>query len=144
MSENEIAQNKTPWHLWAVGVVAFLWSAMGLFDFTATVARFEPYLAQFPQEMLDYWYSFPWWMFAIWGVGSASGLAGAVLLLMKNKLAFPVFAVAFASAVLSMAISFIRPGPEGSDGGLFAIVIIIIAGALPFYAWRMRAKGVLH
>lgn len=144
MPENEPAQAKTPWHLWAVGAIILLWSAMGVFDFMATVTHFEPYMAQFSQEMKDYWYGFPWWMFAIWGLGAASGLAGAVLLLLKNRLAVAALMISFACAAISIAISIIRPGPEGPGGGGMAVVIIILAAGFVLYARQMRARGVLR
>lgn len=144
MIEIQSTKKKAPWHLWAIGILALLWWALGSLEFIATVTRFEPYISQFPQEMLDYWYSFPWWMFAVWGIANFGGLVGAVLLLMKNKLAVPLFAASFACVVISMLVSIFEPGPEGEGGGVMALVIIAIAAALLVYVWRMRTRGVLR
>ena len=141
MAEQERAE--APWHLWIVGVLTALWNTIGAFDFTATIARYEPYMAAFPAEAKEYWYSFPLWMFAIWGAAVWGGLLGSLLLLMRRKLAVALLGLSFACSVASMAISYVRPAPEGASDPVFALIIIAIAGALYFYAQHMNKKGVL-
>lgn len=72
--------DKVPWHLWVVGGLTFLWNGFGAFDFTATVTRFEPYIAGFSQQMRDYWDSFPIWMLLIWGIAVWGGVLGSALI----------------------------------------------------------------
>lgn len=144
MSKIHQTRAKSPWHLWAVGLIALLWTGMGSFDFVATVARFEPYMDQFSQELKDYWYSFPWWMFLVWGLGNFSGLAGAVLLLARNRYSVPALGISLICALISMVVALLNPGPEGAGGGVMPWVFIAIAAGLFLYAWRMRASGVLR
>ena len=93
------ARPVTPWHLWLVGGVAALWNAFGSFDFTATVTRFEPYLSNFSQELKDYVYGSPPWMFLIWGVAAFAGFAGSLLILKRHKAAVPVLAISLAGVI---------------------------------------------
>ena len=40
MSDSETGKvGKAPWHLWVVGVVGFLWSAMGALDYVMTQSK---------------------------------------------------------------------------------------------------------
>ena len=43
VNSNDVVE--TPWHLWVVGVVGLLWSAMGAMDFVMTQTRNESYLS---------------------------------------------------------------------------------------------------
>ena len=64
----------------------------------ASATKNEAYLAQVPQETLDYYYSFPVWMFVLWAVGNFGGVIGAVLLLLKKGLSIPFIAAEADSA----------------------------------------------
>ena len=44
----------TPKHLWVVGIIGTLWSAMGAFEFLMTQTKNEAYLAQFTPEQLEF------------------------------------------------------------------------------------------
>lgn len=52
---------KTPWHLWAVGIISLLWNAFGAMDYTMTKMGNAEYLAAFTPEQRAYFASFPIW-----------------------------------------------------------------------------------
>ena len=81
----------TPWHLWAVGMLALLWNGFGGYDYVMTQTNNAAYLAQFTPEQRAYFDSFPMWMEAIWAIGVWGGVLGSVLLLMRSKWAFHAF-----------------------------------------------------
>ena len=70
---------KTPWHLWAVGVLSLLWNGFGAFDFVQTVARGEAYMpeAGFGDEMISYYNALPSWMYAPWVLGVWGAVIGS-------------------------------------------------------------------
>lgn len=80
---------KTPWHLWAIAVVAVFWNGFGGYDYVMTQTGNAAYLAQFTAEQRAYFDSYPMWMEAVWAIGVWGGVLGAVLLLLRNKLALP-------------------------------------------------------
>ena len=80
---------QTPGHLWVIGSVAVLWNAMGLFDFVMTMTRNEAYLSGFTEEQLVYFYSFPGWVVALWGIAVIGGELGSVLLLARKSVGGP-------------------------------------------------------
>lgn len=144
MTEASGAQ-RTPWHLWLVGVLALLWNGFGAFDFTASFLRIEGYLANYPQAMVDWLFEMPAWMWAVWAIGTWGGFIGAVLLLLRNKLAVWAFAASLAGAAISQLVSIIDPPPAdiGAPAALPWIIIAIAAGLLAYAVWLSR-RGVLR
>ncbi|MBU1286223.1 MAG: hypothetical protein KJ871_00715 [Alphaproteobacteria bacterium] len=146
MSEyQEPAGVKTPWHLWLVGGLSLLWNGFGCVDFTMTATRNAAYLEPYPQEMLDYWLNMPTWMWADWAVGVFGGLLGSIALLLRRKLAVPLFAASFIAASISMSFGFLdENAPRMEGAGLMSGIIIVIALLLAVYAWWMSRRDVLR
>ena len=139
---------RTPRHLWIVGILAVLWSAMGCFDYFMTQTRNEAYLSNFTPELLEFFYSIPAWAIAAWAIAVWGELLGALLLLLRKGFAQPVFLVSLLPTLAAMVQNYLLSnGLEvmGSPGQLaFTAAIIIVAIALFLYARAMRARGVLH
>ena len=64
----------TPWHLWAVGVVGLLWSAMGAMDYVMTQTHNEAYMSAFTPEQLAFFYGIPIWAVATWAIAVWGGV----------------------------------------------------------------------
>jgi len=143
MSDTNNRTAPAPWHLWVVGGLMVLWNGFGVFDFGATVLRFEPYVSQFSQEMMDYIYTWPAWLFVVWGVAVIGGFTGSVLLLFRHRLAVAAFAVSLASAIVSMAAGYLMPTPEEMQNPAMTAIIILVALGLLGYAMWMQRRGVL-
>lgn len=133
-----------PWHLWLVAGLMALWNGLASFDFMATVLRFEPWLSQFPDDVLAHYLAAPIWMFAMWGIGAVGGFISAILLLMRNKLAVPIFAASLIAAVIAQVYAVGNPPPGGSSDLVLAAVIIAIAALVLFYAIWLKRRGVLR
>ncbi|MBC7768455.1 MAG: hypothetical protein H7124_06690 [Phycisphaerales bacterium] len=136
--------NKAPWHLWVVGILALLWNGFGAFDFTASALRFEAYLAAIPQAMLDHIYAQPVWLWAVWAIGTWGGVIGAILLLLRNKLAVLALALSFIGASASQAPSIIEPPMDIGAPPFLPWIIIAISVALLAYAFWLSRRGVLR
>ncbi len=138
----------TPWHLWVIGVIAFLWNGYGAFDFAATMTRFEPYLEGFlgmNTSQIDFFLSFAWWQKMLWLIGTWGGFLGAILLLLRNRLAVWFLGASLAGALASMVQGMsIKDMPEGLDPGPMPFVIISIGALLAVYAWWLSRRDVLR
>ncbi len=136
----------TPIHLWIIGIIALLWNLMGPYDYLMTQTKNASYMAKFDQAQLDYYYGFPVWVEFFWAVAVWGGLLGAILLLMRKRLAVPVFLVSFVSMVITAIYNYgLSEGMEidGTGGFIFTLVIFFVALGLWLYAKAMRARGVL-
>ena len=137
---------RTPIHLWVVGIVTLLWNAMGALDYVMTQTRNEAYMKAFTPEQLAYFYGFPAWVIAFWALAVWGGVLGAVLLLMRRKLAVTVFLISFLCMVVTSIHNYaIAGGGEimGSTGLFFSVVIFVVALGLILYARKMARKGLL-
>jgi hypothetical protein len=136
-----------PWHLWLIGIIGSLWSVMGLLSFILTQLNVEAVMSQFPPQQREYFESFPWWAVACWAIGVSGGVIGCLLLLLKNRLAFPVLlASAIGTTVCSLGGLLLLGGMavmRETDGLGLTIFPMIVAAFLAYYARAMSKKGVL-
>ncbi len=142
---SDMLSGKAPWHLWAVGVLGILWNGFGCFDYTMTNMQGDAYLtaAGMTAEQIAHMNAMPAWMSGVWAIGVWGGLIGCVLLLLRNKLALPVFIASGASFVFSVIYSrFIDPMPAGGPhaGSMDMMHLIIFAGCVFFIWYAMFAK----
>jgi hypothetical protein len=147
------ARERAPVHLWIIGVLSLLWSAIGCYDYLMTRMRNTDYLASMmpevdPNAMLAWVDAFPIWAQFGWGLGVWGGLVGSLLLLMRNRWAVHAMGLSLVGAVLGLGYQIVGAPPvPGATGGMMEImpyVIIAIALALFLYARAMRQKGVLR
>jgi len=137
---------RTPWHLWAVGVVALLWNSFGGFDYVMTQTQNAGYLAQFTEEQRAYFQSFPMWMEAVWAIGVWGGVLASVLLLLRSKWAFPAFLASLIAFAISVVYGQMSGAGDimGSMGMIFSAVIFLLGLGFVIYSRTMARKGVLR
>jgi len=147
MPEGEFAnQVATPKHLWIVGVLGLLWNSVGAFDYLATQTQNESYMSQFTPEQLEFFYGFPTWVVAFWALAVWGGVLGAILLLLRKRLAAKVLLISFVSMIITSVHNFgLSNGAEvmGGEGLAFSALIFVIALGLWLYARAMAGRGVL-
>jgi len=148
MSESSESDSQTtPWHLWAMGVFAVLWSSMGAMDYVMTQTRNEAYISSFTPEQMSFFYAIPSWAIATWALAVWCGVIGGVLLLLKKRLATPVFLVSMVSFILTAFQNYVLSnGMEimGSPAALaFNAVIFLFIVLFFLYARTMQKNGLL-
>jgi len=82
------------------------------------------------------------WAFAVWG-----GVLGSVLLLLRRRLAVPVFLVSLVGMVVTTFHNWLLSNAfelfSDTFSRVFTVVIIVITVGLYFYARAMEQRGVL-
>ena len=137
---------KTPWHLWVVGVVSLLWNAMGAMDFIMTQSRSEAWLSNFTEAQLDFFNNVPGWVVVFWAAAVFGAVAGSVLLLMRSKFAFPVFAVSLVAMLVTTVRNYVMANAfevTGAGAAVFSLIIFGVGLALVWYSRSMQTAGVL-
>jgi len=144
---NDAPKRSVPRHLWVVGIAALLWNAMGAVDYLMTETKNAAYMGSFTPEQLEYFYSYPAWAISTWAIAVWGGVLGSVLLLLRRRLAFPVFVASFLGLVVTNVYTLIlSPGIEmmGGAGGLvFTGVIVLVSILLIVYSNAQAKRGVL-
>jgi ribose/xylose/arabinose/galactoside ABC-type transport system permease subunit len=130
-----------------VGVAALLWNSVGALDYVMTQTRNAAYMSAFTPEQLAYFYSFPAWAVAAWAIAVWGGVLGAVLLLLRRRVAVPVFLVSLVAMVLTTIHNYVLSNgleifPDAGSK-LFTAVIFVIAVALYLYSRALGRRGVL-
>jgi hypothetical protein len=146
MSAVAAGPQRRPLHLWIVGILALLWNAGGAFDYVMTQTGNEAYMAAFTAEQLDYFYGFPVWATASWAIAVWAAVAGSVLLLLRRRLAEPVFLLSLVAMLVNTVYTSLSGGwaMMGSAGAIaFSGAIYVVGIALWLYARMMARKGVL-
>ena len=143
---------RTPMHLWIVGILSLLWNGFGCSDYFMTRTKGAAYIDSMMHTdqgsaIMAYINSFPIWVSAAWGLGVWVGLAGSILLLMRSRHAVTAFAVSMVGAIVGLGWQLLNPSniSEMSEGvnKVMPLVIIAVAVLLFFYARAMARKGVL-
>lgn len=148
MSESKFNHSvKTPWHLWVIGIVGFLWSAMGAMDYVMTKLRIEDYMAAFTPEQLEFFYGFPVWVDAAWAIAVWGGVVGTILLLLRMRAAVWVLLASLLAMVATAIHNYgLSNGMEvmGDTFSLvFTAIIFLVSLGLYLYSKAMDTKGVL-
>ena len=148
MSEtNETEVERTPWHLWVIGVVALLWSAMGALDYVMTQTRNEEYMSNFTPEQLSFFLGFPAWVDAAWAIAVWGGVLGALLLLIRRRYAVWVFLASLIAMVITAFQNYVLSNGMEIIGDAFTLgftaAIFLVALALFLYARAMQQRKIL-
>jgi hypothetical protein len=143
------AKVKSPWHIWLVGVIAVLFNSIGVFDFVMSMAQGAEYQASagMTPDQIAHYQEMPSWMTLVWAVGVFGAFLASVLLLLRRKLALPVFVLSLAAFLISLVYTYVLTDGGAIMGQQMAITSAVIAGLLTFfswYSWFMAVRGVLR
>ena len=142
MPESQTVKDRvTPWYLWAVGGVAILWSGLGTVLWGGTTFSPDSFLAGMPAVHREYVIGLPFWSTLTWGLGVLGGVVGSVLLLLRNGLAVPVFALSLFGAVANTMVYFTNPPPAGFFNLRLQLFINGFALFLLWFAHFMKRRG---
>ena len=114
-----------------------MWNGFGAYDYAMSKLKGDAYLTSsgMTAEQISYFHTMPSWMTAVWAIGVWGAVLGSVLLLLRNKLAVPVFLASLIAFVLSLIYAYgVAPMPGGAATGLFVMQALILAGCV-FFVW---------
>ena len=140
---------KTPWHVWLVGVIAVLFNSIGAFDFVMSKTRGEAYMASvgMTPEQIAHYLEMPAWMTPVWAVGVFGAFLASICLLLRKKLALPLFVLSLAAFLVSLLYTYVLTNGGAVMGQQMAITSAVITAELVFLGWYSRlmaARGVFR
>lgn len=135
---------KTPWHLWAVGILTLLWNAVGIFSYMMTrLDKLES--LDMTAEEIAFFDSFPAWANALWALGVWGAFFGSVLLLCRSRWAITSLIISVIGLVgTTIYQRLMIDVPEQLDSLGLSLAIWVITLFMLWYAYRMRGEGVLR
>lgn len=134
-----------PFHLTVVAVVALLWQGLWALDYVAHRLQVEAWLAHVPSEWQGFLAAQPPMGGAFWAVAVWAGLLGAVLLLMAERGAVLLFALAFVAMMGWLGVLLLEAAPvpdfmgyPGWQAGFGAAFVLFL---LWLYARMLKTRG---
>ena len=133
--------NKPKLSFWIIGIVAFVWNCFGVLAYLSSVYMTDEVRALLPENQQTYIANTPTWVTAIFAIAVFSGVIGSLLLLLKKKIAIPVFLLSLIAVIIQMLYSFIILNAFevfGISNLIMSVLVIIIAVFL--YGYSKKAK----
>ena len=140
---NDKTIDKAHWSFWVVGAIASLWNVTGIVNLLWQMNSEN--LAAMPELHRAIAKSRPLWATAAFALAVFGGAAGCLLLLLRNRAAFPVLIVSCAGMIAHMfsysgvTNSVVGFGP--SDIILIVVMPMAVAAFLVWYAKLAASKG---
>lgn len=98
--------HKPPAWFWIVAVLLLLWEAMGCFACVTQIRLGAEAMGPVDDWSLKYYAALPAWYNGVYAVATFGGLLGALLLVLRNKLAAVVFWVSFVAIIVMFGYAF--------------------------------------
>ncbi len=130
-----------------VSILAVIWMVLGCLSYLMHVTMAPADIAQLPPGQAELMRTTPPVVYALFGIATWGGLIGAVLMLMKRRLAVPVLLASWIAALLQFGYVFtMLNGIKllGWGGTVFPIVIVGLGIFFWNYAKGAEQKGWLR
>ncbi len=144
MDEQAQATTEIPAWYWIGAGLALVWEAIGCFMYISQVTTDPAALPLDQRAMVE---AAPVWMTAAYAVAVWVGLAGAVLLLMRRKLAMPLLLASLISVIVQFSALLLVPALRDrtpSDAYLLPIIVLVACYAIYSLAKLADRKGWLR
>jgi hypothetical protein len=139
--------NKPSALFWIIGVVALLWNGMGVNYYLQSAFKTEASTAGLNEAQIELMDSMPAWYTALFAIAVFSGIIGSIALLMKKKIAVPIFMISFVAAFINQIYwLFATDAVEVFSDQmpyLMPALVVLIGAFLIWYSKKQKAKHVL-
>lgn len=146
MTDAALIRRRLPVWLAAAALLGAAWNVFGvvqLADF-ATQTQASLMMSGMSPEAARLYYGLPFWMTIVFAIGSIGGVIGCVLLLARNRVAVPIFALSFAGYIALFAGDYAYGVFEAIPGQMAILAtVVLIAAVLWGVAWVARRRGLL-
>ncbi len=139
--------NKPSIGFWIIAIIALIWNAMGVMTYLMEQYKVEAYRADFNAEQLALIDSAPAWSTALFAIAVFGGLLGCLFLLLRKKMATPLFLISLLCILINTGYSMFGTnqielfGPV--NGIVMPLVVVVIGVFLYLYSKKATAKGIL-
>ena len=101
-----MTQAKPPIWFWIVAILLVLWEVMGCFACVSQIRLGAAAMGPVDDWSAKYYAALPVWYNWVYAVATFGGLLGGVALLMRHKLALPLFWISFAAVIVMFGYAF--------------------------------------
>ena len=135
--------NKPTTLFWIIGVAALVWNGLGVMSYIGQAYMTDEVKAALPEAERALYDNIPSWVTAAFAIAVFAGLLGSAFLLMRKKLARPMFLLSLIAIIAQMSYNlFMSKAAEvyGPGSIVMPIMVIIIGVFLLMYSKKAIAK----
>ena len=137
--------NKPTVWFWVIGIISLLWNGMGVNQYLQQAYKTDAFKAMYPDEkVLEMAQNTPSWVMAAFAVAVFGGFLGSIFLLLRKKIAKPVFLISLIAIVIQMTYNVFMSGALEVYGAGVLIMPFMVIGFAFFILWHTKkceAKG---
>ncbi|MGQ3678215.1 hypothetical protein [Tenacibaculum discolor] len=136
--------NKPTTLFWIIGVAALVWNGLGVMQYLGMAYMTDEVKAALPEAERTLYDNIPSWVTAAFAIAVFGGLIGSAFLLMRKKLARPMFLISLIAIIVQMSYNlFMSRAAEvyGPGSVIIPIMVIVIGVFLLMYSKKTIAKG---
>lgn len=137
--------SQVPSWFWVVAVTGLAWNIFGVVQFSGQVSQNETAMmgAGMTAAQAAAYAALPLWMDVVFAIGTVGGTIGCFLLLLRNRLAVPVFAASLAGYLVLYVGDIVHGifAAFGASQVIILSVVVAIAAGLLWFARRFRGQG---
>ena len=133
-----------PLGFWVISVLALLWNLLGVAMFFLQLNMSPETLAAIPAEQRALYESTPVWVNGAFAVAVFGGALGSAMLLLKKRLALPLLVLSLLGLLAQTGYTYLMTPAfrvHGASSAIFAVVLVLIALFLVWFARRSLARG---
>ncbi len=130
---------------WIVGVIALAWNGLGVGAYLQMVMMSAQDFSALPELQQKLMERQPIWHSAAFPLAVFSGFTGAIMLLLRKRIAVRLFLLSLVAVIVQFAGYFILDGYVefiSTQGWMMPILILILAGGFWFYAQNSEKAGI--
>lgn len=130
-------QRKPTKLFWLISTLALIWNLIGVFNYLTQAFMTDEILASLPQDQQLIYQEVPAWVTAAFAIAVFSGTLGALLMLLKKKIATTFFILSFIGIISQMSYGLLineNTDSYGPMGLIMPFMIISIGGYLIWYS----------
>ncbi|KAF9657822.1 hypothetical protein ABHQ57_09330 [Tenacibaculum sp. ZH5_bin.1] len=136
--------NKPATLFWIISIAALVWNGLGVMSYIGQAYMTDEVRAALPEAERALYENVPTWVTAAFAIAVFGGLLGSAFLLMRKKLARPMFLISLIAIVVQMSYNlFMSRASEvyGPGSIIMPIMVIVIGVFLLMYSKKTIAKG---
>jgi hypothetical protein len=139
--------NKPGVLFWVISIIALLWNGMGVNQYLQQAYNTDAFKAMYPDEKtMDMIQNTPSWVMGAFAVAVFGGFLGSVFLLLRKKIAKPIFFVSLIAIVIQMFYNVVMSNAMEVYGPGAVIMPIMVIGFGLFIYWytkKIETNGLL-
>ncbi|WP_100803814.1 hypothetical protein [Ulvibacter sp. MAR_2010_11] len=139
--------NKPNVAYWIIAVIALIWNIRGVFQYLSTTLLKDEMMEAMTEEQIALMSGLPMWHSIVFAIAVFAGLLGCLLLLLRKKLAVPLFFVSLIAILIQMGYWLFATDSMvvyGNEAVIMPLLVITVAIFLYYYSKGASQKGWLR